>query len=179
MMLLQLRIARKAGQEPCISYCHTSGQVISLSGTCLRYVQQVLGLRPLVVEHQGPEPLDDLFKFVVAKFKGAAGRKLTSIECHDIMCKIGEVVVVGGVRRSAMISLSNLSDGRMAHAKSGSWWENEGQRALANNSVAYTDKPDMEGFMREWLSLVESSQVSVVSSHVQQQYKHAKMNGRT
>jgi ribonucleoside-triphosphate reductase len=72
----------------------------------------------------GPEPLDDLFKFVVAKFKGAAGRKLTSIECHDIMCKIGEVVVVGGVRRSAMISLSNLSDGRMAHAKSGSWWEN-------------------------------------------------------
>ena len=104
----------------------------------------------------GPEPLDDLFKFVVAKFKGAAGRKLNSIECHDIMCKIGEVVVVGGVRRSAMISLSNLSDGRMAHAKSGSWWENEGQRALANNSVAYTDKPDMEGFIREWLSLVES-----------------------
>jgi len=104
----------------------------------------------------GPEPLNDLFKFVWEKFKGAAGRKLTSIECHDIMCKIGEVVVVGGVRRSAMISLSNLSDGRMAHAKSGSWWENEGQRALANNSVAYTDKPDMEGFMREWLSLVES-----------------------
>ncbi len=104
----------------------------------------------------GPEPLDDLFKFVVAKFKGAVGRKLNSIECHDIMCKIGEVVVVGGVRRSAMISLSNLSDGRMAHAKSGSWWENEGQRALANNSVAYTDKPDMEGFIREWLSLVES-----------------------
>ena len=104
----------------------------------------------------GPEPLNDLFNFVVEKFKGSAGRKLTSIECHDIMCKIGEVVVVGGVRRSAMISLSNLSDGRMAHAKSGSWWENEGQRALANNSVAYTDKPDMEGFMREWLSLVES-----------------------
>jgi len=104
----------------------------------------------------GAEPLNDLFNFVVAKFKGAAGRKLNSIECHDIMCKIGEVVVVGGVRRSAMISLSNLSDGRMAHAKSGSWWENEGQRALANNSVAYTDKPDMEGFMREWLSLVES-----------------------
>ena len=104
----------------------------------------------------GPDPLNDLFKFVVAKFKGAAGRKLNSVECHDIMCKIGEVVVVGGVRRSAMISLSNLSDDRMRHAKSGQWWENEGQRALANNSVAYTDKPDMETFMREWLSLVES-----------------------
>lgn len=104
----------------------------------------------------GPEPLDDLFKFVVAKFKGAAGRKLNSIEAHDIMCKIGEVVVVGGVRRSAMISLSNLSDQRMRHAKSGSWWENEGQRALSNNSVCYTEKPDMETFLREWLALVES-----------------------
>ena len=126
----------------------------------------------------GPEPLDDLFKFVVAKFKAAAGRKLTSIECHDIMCKIGEVVVVGGVRRSAMISLSNLSDGRMAHAKSGSWWENEGQRALANNSVAYTDKPDMEGFMREWLSLVESkSGERGIFSRVAAD-NHVKMNGR-
>ena len=104
----------------------------------------------------GPEPLNDLFKFVVAKFKGAIGRRLNSIECHDIMCKIGEVVVVGGVRRSAMISLSNLSDTRMAHAKSGSWWENEPQRALANNSACYTEKPDMETFLREWLSLVES-----------------------
>ena len=104
----------------------------------------------------GPEPLNDLFKFVVAKFKGAMGRKLNSIECHDIMCKIGEVVVVGGVRRSAMISLSNLSDTRMAHAKSGSWWENEPQRALANNSACYTEKPDMETFLREWLALVES-----------------------
>ena len=104
----------------------------------------------------GPEPLDDLFKFVVAKFKGAAGRKLNSIEAHDIMCKSGEVVVVGGVRRSAMISLSNLSDQRMRHAKSGSWWENEGQRALSNNSVCYTEKPDMETFLREWLALVES-----------------------
>ena len=104
----------------------------------------------------GPEPLNDLFKFVVAKFKGAMGRKLNSIECHDIMCKIGEVVVVGGVRRSAMISLSNLSDTRMAHAKSGSWWENEPQRALANNSACYTEKPDSETFLREWLALVES-----------------------
>jgi ribonucleoside-diphosphate reductase alpha chain len=104
----------------------------------------------------GPEPLNDLFNFVVAKFKGAMGRKLNSIECHDIMCKIGEVVVVGGVRRSAMISLSNLSDTRMAHAKSGSWWENEPQRALANNSACYTEKPDSETFLREWLALVES-----------------------
>jgi ribonucleoside-triphosphate reductase (thioredoxin) len=104
----------------------------------------------------GPAPLKDLFSFIRAIFVNAAGRKLTSIEAHDIMCKIGEVVVVGGVRRSAMISLSNLSDDRMRHAKSGNWWENAGHRALANNSVAYTDKPDMETFMREWLSLVES-----------------------
>ena len=104
----------------------------------------------------GPEPLNDLFNFTVAKFRGAAGRKLNSVECHDIMCKIGEVVVVGGVRRSAMISLSNLSDDRMRHAKSGQWWENEKQRALANNSVAYTEKPDMETFLREWTALVES-----------------------
>lgn len=104
----------------------------------------------------GPAPLEDLFRFVIDKFKAAQGRKLSSIECHDIMCKIGDVVVVGGVRRSAMISLSNLSDDRMRHAKSGMWWENNSQRALANNSVAYTEKPDMETFMREWLSLVES-----------------------
>jgi ribonucleoside-diphosphate reductase alpha chain len=104
----------------------------------------------------GPGPLEDLFRFVIDKFRAAQGRKLSSIECHDIMCKIGDVVVVGGVRRSAMISLSNLSDDRMRHAKSGMWWENNPQRALANNSVAYTEKPDMETFMREWLSLVES-----------------------
>lgn len=104
----------------------------------------------------GPAPLVDLFNFTIATFKKAAGRKLSSIECHDLMCKIGEVVVVGGVRRSAMISLSNLSDDRMRHAKSGNWWENNGQRALANNSVAYTEKPDMETFLREWTALVES-----------------------
>jgi len=126
----------------------------------------------------GPDPLNDLFNFVVAKFKGAAGRKLNSVECHDIMCKIGEVVVVGGVRRSAMISLSNLSDDRMRHAKSGQWWENEGQRALANNSVAYTDKPDMETFMREWLSLVESkSGERGIFSRVAAD-DHVKRNGR-
>ena len=104
----------------------------------------------------GPAPLVELFNFVVQVFVNAKGRKLSSLECHDIMCKIGEVVVVGGVRRSAMISLSNLSDDRMRHAKSGQWWENFGHRALANNSVSYTEKPDMETFMREWLSLMES-----------------------
>ena len=104
----------------------------------------------------GPAPLVELFNFAVATFKAAQGRKLSSMECHDLMCFIGQIVVVGGVRRSAMISLSNLSDDRMRHAKSGQWWENAGHRALANNSVSYTEKPDMETFMREWLSLVES-----------------------
>lgn len=104
----------------------------------------------------GPAPLIDLFSFVVNTFVNAAGRKLSSLECHDIMCKIGEVVVVGGVRRSAMISLSNLSDDRLRYAKSGQWWEGNAQRALANNSVAYTEKPNAEAFMREWLSLIES-----------------------
>jgi len=104
----------------------------------------------------GPAPLVDLFQFTIDKFKGAVGRKLSSIECHDICCKIGEVVVVGGVRRSAMISLSNLSDDRMRHAKSGQWWEGQAQRALANNSVCYTEKPDVETFLREWTALVES-----------------------
>jgi len=104
----------------------------------------------------GPQPLIELFDFCVEKFKRAAGRRLYPIECHDIMCKIGEVVVVGGVRRSALISLSNLNDDQMAHAKSGKWWENEGQRALANNSVAYKGKPEMGTFIREWLSLYDS-----------------------
>ena len=104
----------------------------------------------------GPEPLVDLYKFCIGIFKGAAGRRLYPVECHDIMCKIGEVVVVGGVRRSALISLSNLGDDQMRYAKSGQWWETESQRALANNSVAYKGKVQMETFMREWLSLVES-----------------------
>jgi ribonucleoside-diphosphate reductase alpha chain len=104
----------------------------------------------------GPQPLLDLFDFTVSIFKKAKGRRLFPIECHDIMCKIGEVVVVGGVRRSALISLSNLNDDQMAHAKSGMWWENEGQRALANNSVAYKTKPEMGTFMREWLALYDS-----------------------
>ena len=104
----------------------------------------------------GPEPLVDLFKYVVSKFKGAAGRKLTSLEAHDILCKIGEVVVVGGVRRSAMISLSDLDDDRMAHAKAGNWWEGNGQRALANNSAVYDVKPAVGQFMREWSNIYES-----------------------
>jgi len=104
----------------------------------------------------GPAPLEDLFMFTVDMFKQAAGRRLSSIECHDLMCKIGEVVVVGGVRRSAMISLSNLTDDRMRHAKSGEWWNQNPQRALANNSVCYTEKPDVGAFMREWVALYES-----------------------
>ena len=104
----------------------------------------------------GPAPLIELFNFAVSTFKAAQGRKLSSMECHDLMCFIGQIVVVGGVRRSAMISLSNLSDDRMRYAKSGQWWETAGHRALANNSVSYSEKPDMETFMREWLSLVES-----------------------
>ena len=104
----------------------------------------------------GPEPLEDLFRFTVNMFKQAKGRKLSSIECHDIMCKIGEIVVVGGVRRSAMISLSNLTDDRMRHAKSGEWYLKNGQRSLANNSTCYTERPDVGAFMREWTSLYES-----------------------
>jgi len=126
----------------------------------------------------GPAPLEDLFRFTIDKFRNAVGRKLSSIECHDIMCKIGEIVVVGGVRRSAMISLSNLSDDRMRHAKSGQWWETQGQRALANNSVAYSEKPDVETFMREWTALIESkSGERGIFNRVASQ-KQAAKNGR-
>jgi len=104
----------------------------------------------------GPGPLDELFKFTIAKFRGAVGRKLTSIECHDILCKIGEVVVVGGVRRSAMISLSDLEDDRMRSCKSGNWWEQNAHRALANNSATYNSKPDIGQFLQEWTSLYNS-----------------------
>jgi ribonucleoside-diphosphate reductase alpha chain len=104
----------------------------------------------------GPQPLNDLFRFTVDTFKRAAGRKLTSIECHDIVCKIAEVVVVGGVRRSALISLSNLTDEKMRDAKVGQWWEANPQRSLSNNSVAYKEKPDIGVFMEEWLSLYKS-----------------------
>ena len=126
----------------------------------------------------GPSPLIDLFDFTITTFKGAQGRKLSSIECHDIMCKIGEVVVVGGVRRSAMISLSNLSDDRMRHAKSGAWWENAVHRALANNSVSYTEKPDSMAFMREWTSLMESGSGERGIFNRQASVKQAGKNGR-
>lgn len=104
----------------------------------------------------GPIPLNNLFRFSVNLFKKAAGRKLTSVECHDLVCKIAEVVIVGGVRRSALISLSNLSDDRMRSAKSGQWWNENSQRALANNSAVYSERPDIEIFIQEWLSLVQS-----------------------
>ena len=126
----------------------------------------------------GPAPLIDLFNFAINTFTNAKGRKLSSIECHDIMCKIGEVVVVGGVRRSAMISLSNLSDDRMRHAKSGAWWENDKQRALANNSVSYTEKPDALSFMREWTALVESGSGERGIFNREASKKQAGLNGR-
>ena len=104
----------------------------------------------------GPQPLVDLFDFAITTFKTAAGRKLDALECHDLVCKVGEVVVVGGVRRSALISLSNIQDDRMRNAKSGSWWMTEPQRALSNNSACYTRTPDMALFMTEWKSLYDS-----------------------
>ena len=104
----------------------------------------------------GKEPLEDLFKFTVEVFRSAAGRKLSSIECHDLCCKIAQIVVVGGVRRSALISLSNLTDDRIRRAKSGQWWVDNPQRGLANNSACYTEKPDFEAFLNEWSSLYES-----------------------
>ena len=126
----------------------------------------------------GPAPLIDLFNFTIKTFKDAQGRKLSSIECHDIMCKIGEVVVVGGVRRSAMISLSNLSDDRMRTAKSGAWWDNNPHRALANNSVAYSEKPDSLSFMREWMALVESGSGERGIFNREAAKKQAAKNGR-
>jgi len=104
----------------------------------------------------GSEPLDDLFRFTVETFKVAKGRKLSSIECHDLMCKVAEIVVVGGVRRSALISLSNLTDERMRSAKTGQWWLDNNQRALSNNSVVYTEKPDVSIFLKEWMALIVS-----------------------
>lgn len=104
----------------------------------------------------GPEPLLELFQFTVEIFQGAAGRKLTSIECHDLCCKIAQIVVVGGVRRSALISLSNLTDDRLRRCKSGQWWLDNPQRGLSNNSACYTEKPDFEAFLDEWRSLYES-----------------------
>ena len=126
----------------------------------------------------GPEPLIDLFNFTVNIFKGASGRKLTSLECHDLCCKIAQIVVVGGVRRSALISLSNLTDDRIRRAKHGQWWIDEPQRALSNNSACYTEKPDFEAFLNEWSSLYESrSGERGIFSRVASQ-KQAARNGR-
>lgn len=126
----------------------------------------------------GPKPLDDLFKFCVGKFTGAAGRRLTPLECHDIVCKVGDVVVVGGVRRSALISLSNLNDSDMQDAKSGRWWEFEGQRALANNSAVYTRKPDPTVFLDEFTALVKSQSGERGIVNRQAADKQAAKNGR-
>ena len=126
----------------------------------------------------GPGPLEELYKFCVTKFKGAAGRRLTSLECHDILCKIGEVVVVGGVRRSAMISLSDLSDDKMAHAKAGNWWEHQGQRALANNSATYTETPSIGQFIREWSSIYDSHSGERGIFNREASQKQAAKNGR-
>lgn len=126
----------------------------------------------------GAKPLEDLFKFVIAKFKASTGRRLSSLECHDILCKIGEVVVVGGVRRSAMISLSDLTDDKMAHAKAGAWWDGQGQRALANNSATYEEKPGIGQFMREWTSIYESHSGERGIFNRDASQKQAAKNGR-
>jgi ribonucleoside-diphosphate reductase alpha chain len=126
----------------------------------------------------GPQPLVNLFDFTIKIFKNALGRQLKPIECHDIMCKIGEVVVVGGVRRSAMISLSNINDIEMAHAKSGNWWENNSQRALSNNSVAYSRKPPMEQFIAEWKNLYDSKSGERGIYNVEAAQKQAERYGR-
>ena len=126
----------------------------------------------------GPEPLESLFNFTVNIFQNAPSRKLSSIECHDLVCKIAEVVVVGGVRRSALISLSNLSDDRMRHAKTGQWWNTEPQRALANNSACYTEKPDIGTFMDEWKSLYDSKSGERGIFNRESAMKQAGKNGR-
>ena len=131
-----------------------SGQIPAIDVSKLRPAGA--RLKTMGGRSSGPQPLINLFDFTIAKFKGAAGRQFKPIEAHDMMCKIGEIVVVGGVRRSAMISLSNINDIEMAQAKSGNWWESNSQRALSNNSVAYSRKPDMEQFIAEWKSLYDS-----------------------
>ena len=126
----------------------------------------------------GPEPLDRLFRFTVELFKGAAGRKLTSLECHDLVCMVADVVVCGGVRRSALISLSNLSDDRMRGAKSGQWWIENPQRMLANNSAVYTEKPGVGVFMKEWLALYESKSGERGIFNRESARKHLALSGR-
>lgn len=131
-----------------------AGQVPSIDVSAVRPAGE--RLKTMGGRASGPEPLLELCDFTINIFKKAAGRRLSALECHDIMCKIGEIVVVGGVRRSALISLSDLSNREMAHAKAGFWWEENGQRALANNSVSYSKRPDIGTFMKEWLSLYDS-----------------------
>ena len=131
-----------------------AGQVPSIDVSAVRPAGE--RLKTMGGRASGPEPLLELCDFTINIFKKAAGRRLSALECHDIMCKIGEIVVVGGVRRSALISLSDLSNREMAHAKAGMWWEDNGQRALANNSVSYSKRPDIGTFMKEWLSLYDS-----------------------
>jgi len=126
----------------------------------------------------GPAPLNELFEFVIRKFQAAAGRKLNTLECHDIMCKVAEVVVVGGVRRSAMISLSDLNDDKMRHAKTGQWWTDNPQRALANNSAVYEQKPDVGQFMNEWTSLYQSHSGERGIFNREAAIKQAARNGR-
>ena len=126
----------------------------------------------------GPEPLEALFNFTVSIFKNANGRKLSSIECHDIVCKVADIVVVGGVRRSALISLSNLSDDRMRAAKHGQWWNDNPQRALANNSACYTEKPDIGVFMDEWKALYDSKSGERGIFNRESAVKMAEQNGR-
>ena len=131
-----------------------TGQIPSIDVSKLRPAGA--RLKTMGGRSSGPQPLINLFDFTIAKFKNAAGRQFKPIEAHDIMCKIGEIVVVGGVRRSALISLSNINDIEMAQAKTGNWWEHNSQRALSNNSVAYSRKPQMEQFIAEWKSLYDS-----------------------
>jgi ribonucleoside-diphosphate reductase alpha chain len=131
-----------------------SGQIPAIDVTKLR--PSGARLKTMGGRSSGPQPLVNLFDFTIKIFKNSVGRQLKPIECHDIMCKIGEVVVVGGVRRSAMISLSNINDIEMAGAKSGNWWEGNPQRALSNNSVAYSRKPEMAQFITEWKNLYDS-----------------------
>lgn len=131
-----------------------SGQIPKWDTTGVRAAGE--RLRTFGGRASGPEPLEDLFRFSVSLFRGARGRRLTSIEVHDLCCKVADIVVVGGVRRSALISLSNLTDDRMRRAKMGQWWVDNPQRALANNSICFTEKPDFVSFLNEWTSLYES-----------------------
>lgn len=153
-----------------------AGQVPKIDYTRIRPAGSVL--KTFGGRASGPQPLTDLFKFSIGVFRGAAGRKLTSIECHDLVCKIAEIVVVGGVRRSALISLSDIDDERMRSAKVGQWWEDNVQRALANNSAVYKCKPDMNLFMKEWVSLYESKSGERGIFNRDASTKQAERNGR-